>query len=190
MILEIVAKNPPPSLLKRTSHSQYHRCEMKEGKFKSSTSLPTCVNFFTNCLKYCQPLTPLHHTVAASISSTTPVSSQTGFHSASGDPDSTLASSTRTTSDRTARESQSNCIVCWEQPQDAVLLECGHGGLCVACADLLWRQTRRCPLCREGFAGVMRIVDASDASDNCMVRSRLSVLLHAFGAAALRSYPP
>jgi hypothetical protein len=50
------------------------------------------------------------------------------------------------------------CIVCMEHPPDAVLLECGHSGLCVECATVLWDQARRCPLCRRGFAAVMRIV--------------------------------
>ncbi len=45
-----------------------------------------------------------------------------------------------------------------EGPADAVLLECGHSGLCVECATVLWDQARRCPLCRQGFAAVMRIV--------------------------------
>ena len=50
------------------------------------------------------------------------------------------------------------CLVCMERPPDAVLLECGHGGVCVACAEVLWRQGRRCPLCRARFCGVVRIL--------------------------------
>ena len=49
------------------------------------------------------------------------------------------------------------CLVCMERPPDAVLLECGHGGICAACAARLWERDRRCPLCREGFAGVVRL---------------------------------
>ncbi len=51
-----------------------------------------------------------------------------------------------------------SCLVCMEHPQDAVLLDCGHSGLCVACACRLWERDRRCPLCREGIAGIMRVV--------------------------------
>ncbi len=50
------------------------------------------------------------------------------------------------------------CIVCMEWPADAVLVECGHGGTCLACAGHLWERDRRCPLCRKAFTGVMRIV--------------------------------
>eukprot|EP00291_Cryptomonas_curvata_P026865 CAMPEP_0172175416 /NCGR_PEP_ID=MMETSP1050-20130122/14214_1 /TAXON_ID=233186 /ORGANISM="Cryptomonas curvata, Strain CCAP979/52" /LENGTH=268 /DNA_ID=CAMNT_0012847513 /DNA_START=18 /DNA_END=821 /DNA_ORIENTATION=+ len=60
-------------------------------------------------------------------------------------------------------EDGSTCIVCMERPSDAVLLECGHSGLCVECATALWDQARRCPLCRQSFAAVMRIV-AREAS--------------------------
>ena len=55
------------------------------------------------------------------------------------------------------------CLVCWNALPDAVLLECGHSGLCVACAERLWQRGRRCPLCRASFAGVVRIVDADAA---------------------------
>jgi hypothetical protein len=48
-----------------------------------------------------------------------------------------------------------------ERHADAVLLECGHSGLCVECATVLWNQARRCPLCRRGFAAIMRIVACS-----------------------------
>jgi hypothetical protein len=50
------------------------------------------------------------------------------------------------------------CFVCLDGPPNAVLLECGHGGLCAACAERLWQGRRSCPLCRAGFAGVVRIV--------------------------------
>jgi hypothetical protein len=43
-------------------------------------------------------------------------------------------------------------------------------GLCVACADRIWQQGedhRRCPLCRQPFAAVLRILAPPDS----MVRS-------------------
>ena len=44
---------------------------------------------------------------------------------------------------------EEECMVCLESPPDAVLVECGHGGVCVACAARIWelRDARRtCPL--------------------------------------------
>ena len=52
-------------------------------------------------------------------------------------------------------------MICMDREADAVLVECGHGGLCAACAVACWdglaSGRRACPLCRRGFAGVMRI---------------------------------
>ena len=63
------------------------------------------------------------------------------------------------------------CLVCMESPQDAVLLlDCGHSGLCVACASRLWERDRRCPLCREGIAGIMRIAEQDEGAAECKVR--------------------
>jgi hypothetical protein len=49
------------------------------------------------------------------------------------------------------------CIVCWQKPRDAVLLECGHSGLCAGCAQKLYWRQRRCPLCRARIDSVWRI---------------------------------
>jgi hypothetical protein len=68
-----------------------------------------------------------------------------------------------------------SCFVCMEQLPDAVLLECGHAGLCSACASILWNGGRQCPLCRQTFAGVMRVVEASgDLVRLCHIFIRLS----------------
>ncbi len=59
---------------------------------------------------------------------------------------------------------QQPCYLCMDRRPGAVLVECGHGGLCAACAMALWRRSaaapgeRRCPLCRAPFVGVMLIV--------------------------------
>jgi hypothetical protein len=59
-------------------------------------------------------------------------------------------------------EGGGQCMVCMARRADAALVECGHAGLCGACAGALWRRgERRCPLCRRGFAGVVRILSES-----------------------------
>ena len=56
------------------------------------------------------------------------------------------------------------CYLCMDHAADAVLMECGHGGLCAACAAVLWQRGtlapggRQCPLCRQHFVGVLHIV--------------------------------
>jgi len=62
-------------------------------------------------------------------------------------------------------EEDVTCVVCLDRPRESVLLECGHGGLCVPCAISLWRQgpaRRHCPMCRKAFVGVVRIVQEQD----------------------------
>ena len=61
-------------------------------------------------------------------------------------------------------EDGNNCLVCLDLPANAILLECGHSGVCVDCASVLWLQSRRCPVCRKGFAAVMRIVNRQGSS--------------------------
>lgn len=58
-------------------------------------------------------------------------------------------------------EDDSPCFACMERAPDTILIECGHGGLCSGCAIRLWREgpaRRRCPLCRQRFAGVVKIL--------------------------------
>jgi hypothetical protein len=62
-------------------------------------------------------------------------------------------------SETSASKDENTCLICWEKESDAILLECGHCGICIQCAQTLWHQTRHCPLCREGFAAIMHIVD-------------------------------
>jgi len=62
-----------------------------------------------------------------------------------------------------------SCIICLDRTRDAILLECGHGGLCVQCADMLWNLGvghRNCPMCRKTFTGVMKILkeDGTEAT--------------------------
>ena len=65
------------------------------------------------------------------------------------------------------------CYMCMDLVADAVLVECGHGGLCMQCADTLWRQGtnfaggRCCPLCRRRFVDVMRILSETDDMVRC-----------------------
>lgn len=82
------------------------------------------------------------------------------------------------------------CYLCMDRAADAVLVECGHGGLCVVCADALWRRGTRapggrsCPLCRRPFIGVMHILSET----NNTVRRHLPSLFHFVPSAFGLSY--
>ena len=55
-------------------------------------------------------------------------------------------------------------------PQDAVFLNCGHGGMCFACASRFCHSSSqaggranalRCPLCREVISQIVQLADGS-----------------------------
>jgi hypothetical protein len=66
------------------------------------------------------------------------------------------------------------CFVCWLQESDAILLDCGHAGICVDCALKLWAETRRCPLCRQPFAAIMHVLSSTDATVHSPTRRAAS----------------
>ncbi|CAN0006190.1 unnamed protein product, partial [Discosporangium mesarthrocarpum] len=53
--------------------------------------------------------------------------------------------------------SPTQCFICCEHSADAVIMECGHGGMCFSCAQHL-ASTRppQCPVCREPISEVLR----------------------------------
>lgn len=62
-----------------------------------------------------------------------------------------------------AVEAANTCAVCTAAPPDGVLLECGHGGLCVGCCRRLAKAAHlppggRCPFCRAPISHVVRLV--------------------------------
>lgn len=57
-------------------------------------------------------------------------------------------------------ESEQLCFICYSNAPDAVILECGHAGMCVSCAEQLPERQphgRPCPICRAPISRVMRL---------------------------------
>mmetsp|Transcript_33072 Transcript_33072/g.73699 ORF Transcript_33072/g.73699 Transcript_33072/m.73699 type:complete len:583 (-) Transcript_33072:52-1800(-) len=62
-------------------------------------------------------------------------------------------------------EGEQLCFVCYDNAPDAILMECGHAGMCIACATNIFDDIRRpatrqratCPICRASIASVLRI---------------------------------
>ena len=55
-------------------------------------------------------------------------------------------------------EDETKCAICFSGPRDAVLLECGHGGICYTCARrCLRKKGRECPMCRAPVEQVVQI---------------------------------
>ena len=51
------------------------------------------------------------------------------------------------------------CLLCEEQPADAVLYRCGHRCACLRCAHYMRHQRQPCPLCRAPIDDVIRVYE-------------------------------
>lgn len=50
-----------------------------------------------------------------------------------------------------------SCIICFDKFADAVIMGCGHGGICYECALQNWKKSQECFLCRAKIEKVLRI---------------------------------
>lgn len=65
------------------------------------------------------------------------------------------------------------CWVCFEGPAEAVLLQCGHAGLCLECAENLWRTRASCPMCRQTIELIARLGDTMTVDGKVVVAPSL-----------------
>lgn len=49
------------------------------------------------------------------------------------------------------------CDMCCENPSDAVIMDCGHGGICYNCSLELWKTVGMCHMCRSDITQVLQI---------------------------------
>jgi len=49
------------------------------------------------------------------------------------------------------------CILCYEKEPNAVLMPCGHGGMCYDCCIKMWKNGEVCHLCRETITEVLQV---------------------------------
>ncbi|EQC42386.1 hypothetical protein SDRG_00123 [Saprolegnia diclina VS20] len=53
---------------------------------------------------------------------------------------------------------QRECVVCFDGPQSAVCVPCGHNAVCMRCADhLLAAPVKQCPVCRSPVREIIRL---------------------------------
>lgn len=53
---------------------------------------------------------------------------------------------------------QKECCICFDSKPDAVIMECGHGGICYECGKhMIATEPRVCHLCREGIAYILKM---------------------------------
>eukprot|EP01017_Pseudomicrothorax_dubius_P023116 TRINITY_DN2480_c0_g2_i1.p1 TRINITY_DN2480_c0_g2~~TRINITY_DN2480_c0_g2_i1.p1 ORF type:complete len:544 (+),score=21.33 TRINITY_DN2480_c0_g2_i1:66-1697(+) len=54
-------------------------------------------------------------------------------------------------------QSNTACVICFEKFPDAVLLDCGHGGICYDCAIDIWQRNEECYLCRKPVVQILQM---------------------------------
>lgn len=53
--------------------------------------------------------------------------------------------------------SNAKCLICFENTADAVLMLCGHGGICYKCASEMASKSRDCFLCRQPIVEILEV---------------------------------
>lgn len=54
-------------------------------------------------------------------------------------------------------QEQDECVICFDGPQEAVCVPCGHNAICMDCANELLDTTRLCPVCRQQVREVIKL---------------------------------
>lgn len=55
------------------------------------------------------------------------------------------------------QEEETNCYVCFENPRNAIIMNCGHGGVCVDCALKYIKRKNQCMECRQKSNQILKI---------------------------------
>ena len=56
-----------------------------------------------------------------------------------------------------AVDPQDACVICFEKAKNAVLLGCGHGGICYNCSIDVYVTSGLCPFCRQDVSQIVMI---------------------------------
>ena len=52
---------------------------------------------------------------------------------------------------------EKRCTICVENDCNGVLMECGHGGICYKCAEILLNSNEKCHMCRGIISYIVKI---------------------------------
>eukprot|EP01017_Pseudomicrothorax_dubius_P050838 TRINITY_DN9682_c0_g1_i1.p1 TRINITY_DN9682_c0_g1~~TRINITY_DN9682_c0_g1_i1.p1 ORF type:complete len:411 (+),score=78.97 TRINITY_DN9682_c0_g1_i1:149-1381(+) len=53
--------------------------------------------------------------------------------------------------------SSASCLICFDQPPNAVFMDCGHGGICYDCGLEIWKKGEDCYLCRGTIKQLLKV---------------------------------
>jgi len=62
--------------------------------------------------------------------------------------------------DFSSNSTQKVCMICCSEEPNAVIMDCGHGGLCYSCSIELWKVQKCCHICRREISQVLEISKA------------------------------
>ncbi len=48
------------------------------------------------------------------------------------------------------------CSICCSAEPDAIFQNCGHSGMCFACACEMWKKTKKCYICRTAIDIILK----------------------------------
>ncbi|CAG9319330.1 unnamed protein product [Blepharisma stoltei] len=57
------------------------------------------------------------------------------------------------------------CIICCIDPPNAVIMQCGHAGICFSCGSELVKKECKCMICREPIEQVLEIKEQSESEN-------------------------
>ncbi|KAG6574553.1 Ankyrin repeat-containing protein [Phytophthora cinnamomi] len=82
----------------------------------------------------------------------------TASHGTASAPPSTSSPPAKSTpAQGSGAQSPDECVICFDGPQEAVCVPCGHNAVCMDCAQELLDTTRLCPVCRQQVREVIRL---------------------------------
>jgi hypothetical protein len=53
-------------------------------------------------------------------------------------------------------DSVRDCIICMSNEKNTVFATCGHYVCCEECSDVIYKTTRKCPMCRNKIESVVK----------------------------------
>ena len=56
------------------------------------------------------------------------------------------------------------CSICCAAKYNAILMDCGHAGICFECACELWKHSKKCHICRSNIEKILQFSVSSNNS--------------------------
>jgi len=58
---------------------------------------------------------------------------------------------------RKLNENDNLCYICVSKVPNAIVMDCGHGGMCYECAIESWRKGNKCVMCRQEVVRILKV---------------------------------